>query len=97
MFKLAATALAVCLAVPAFAQERCAPKFDMRKALSEKHGEIPISAGVTNGNLFEVWANPKTGSWTILRTIPAGLSCIMAAGGNFETTEEARVFLGQRL
>lgn len=96
MFRFAVAALAFSASM-ASAQGACIAKSEMRKVLSEKHGEIPYGIGLSDGALYEMWANPRTGSWTIVRTIPAGVSCIVASGGNFDTSKEARAFLGQRL
>ena len=53
-------------------------------SLEKTYSEVPASMGLENtGGVIEVLAAPD-GSFTILITRPNGLSCIMAAGENWE-------------
>jgi hypothetical protein len=36
-----------------------------------------------NGNIVELFTSEK-GSWTLLLTLPTGVSCLIAAGDNWE-------------
>ena len=72
----------------ATAQTAC----DDRKAIVDKlaktFSEAPVSMGLaTNGSVIEVFASP-TGTFTIILTMPSGLSCVMAAGENWEDLPE---------
>ncbi len=40
--------------------------------------------------IFEIWASEKTGTWTILKTTPNGLTCVMAVGDGWH--DDAPVF-----
>jgi hypothetical protein len=78
----AAAGLAVLLAAgAAAAQSACAPREAILERLAAKYGEVPIAAGVTDrALLIEVLASSDGGSWTIIATSPAGVSCLIAAG-----------------
>lgn len=59
--------------------------------LQEKYGESRKGIGMRGeAAVFEVWASEKTGSWTILFTRPDGVSCIMAAGHDWQTMQTVR-------
>lgn len=70
----------------AVAQTNCAPREMMVRGLSENYGESPVTHGLTGGGayLFEMFANPDSGSWTITRTGPDGILCLVASGQNFD-------------
>ena len=52
--------------------------------LEKTYSEAPVSIGLaSNGSVIEVLASPS-GSFTIILTQPNGLSCVMAAGENWE-------------
>lgn len=71
---------------PAFAQSNCAPRDQVVKNLSEKYGEYRAAGGLTSNNMvYEVWLSEKTRTWTIVRTMANGMSCIMASGANWVT------------
>ena len=67
---------------PAFSQgSSCAERTLIVERLSEKYGETRQSAGLNQNNgMVEVFASDTTGTWTILVTMPNGMSCLMAAG-----------------
>ena len=60
--------------------------YDMvRRQLAERYGEAPVSAGVrSTGELVEVFASPRRGTWTIVSSSPAGLACVLAAGKGWD-------------
>ncbi len=69
---------------PAGAQSMCIPRDDLLAALKKSHSEIPVSIGLTaNGAVIEVLSSAE-GSWTIIMTRPDGVSCVVAAGENWE-------------
>jgi len=77
---------------PAQAQPRppCANRADFLKHLSENYQEAPVAMGLTaNGGLLEVVAS-EDGSWTIIVTMPNGMSCGVASGMNWESTAKAQ-------
>lgn len=59
----------------------CADRKLIVERLSNKYGETRQSAGLNQNNgMVEVFASNETGTWTILITMPNGMSCLMAAG-----------------
>lgn len=90
---LAAALAAGLFAVPAAAQQNqpqtrmpCHDSGEIHKQLSRKYAEAPVAFGLqTNGNLLQVYASKDTGTWTVVSTSPAGLSCIVAAGKSWES------------
>jgi hypothetical protein len=85
--RLPLAALAVCLAMPAAAQERCAPRDVQTGILIGKFGESVIAMGLTPDGIVEYWANPETGTWTVTITRPDGVLCGIIAGLNFEAVD----------
>ena len=64
----------------AHAQESCLPRERLATQLEEKFAETPVFWGLTSkGFLMEVFAS-KSGSWTLVVTNAAGLSCVRGAG-----------------
>ena len=53
--------------------------------LTQNFHEKPVAQGLQgNGTLLEVFASKDTGSWTILITLPNGMSCLTLVGDNWE-------------
>lgn len=49
--------------------------------LGDKYGEVRRGGGLAGPvAIFEIWASEATGTWTILKTTPNGLTCVMAVG-----------------
>lgn len=83
-----AAALGLCVASSAWGQEapnqNCGPTPTVHRNLSEKYGERRISAGLDSRQIIlELWANPQTGTFTVLATGPRGQSCILSEGQNW--------------
>jgi hypothetical protein len=58
---------------------------EVARQLGASYDEAPVSLGLqSNGNLLQVFASTKSGTWTIVSTTPNGLACILAAGENWE-------------
>ncbi|MDH3668314.1 MAG: hypothetical protein OEN23_15410 [Paracoccaceae bacterium] len=67
--------------IGADAQVACGQRDAVVAKLGEKYGEVRRGGGLTGSTaIFEVWASDATGTWTILKTTPDGLSCVMAVG-----------------
>lgn len=63
----------------------CHDAIEIAKQLNRKYDEAPVALGLqTNGNLLQVYASKGTGTWTVVSTTPAGMSCIVAAGKSWE-------------
>lgn len=68
-------------------QMACEMRAKITKTLKKEYAELPISAGLDNaGRMIEVFASEK-GSWTILITMPTGVSCLMATGESWMRRE----------
>lgn len=66
-------------------RKRCAERASVVQRLTERYGETLRSIGLhQNTGVLEVYASEKTHSWTILVTMPNGMSCLLAAGHLWE-------------
>ncbi len=67
---------------PASAQAVCGSRGEITQRLTDEYGEVWSGGGIAmQGQLaFEIWTNPETGTWTILRSAPDGQTCAMAVG-----------------
>jgi hypothetical protein len=66
------------------AQQACGDRNAMVEQLSRSYGEARKGAGLADQTaLFEVWASSATGTWTILKTTPNGIACVIAVGDNW--------------
>ena len=64
----------------------CHNATEIAKQLSNKYDEAPVAFGLqSNGNLLQVYASEEKGTWTVVSTTPAGMSCIVAAGKRWES------------
>jgi hypothetical protein len=62
----------------------CGPRPQLVQAMKQMFDEQPRATGLISTNeLFELFVSPQ-GTWTILVTNPHGVSCIAAAGDNWE-------------
>ena len=69
---------------PAQAQAMCGERRAIVATLDKTYSETPVSVGLaSNGAIIEIFASP-TGTFTIILTRPNGLTCVMAAGENWE-------------
>lgn len=63
----------------------CSPREDVLAQLSEKFKEQPVSIGLANnGGLLEVLAARDGTTWTVIITMPNGISCLVAAGESWQ-------------
>lgn len=54
--------------------------------LGARFEEAPVSLGIQeNGNLLQVFASERNGTWTIVSVTPLGLSCVLATGNHWES------------
>jgi hypothetical protein len=74
------------LALPAFAQPAaCSSRDNVLKQLSSQFSEAPIGMGVVgNGGIIEFLSSKAGQTWTIILTMPNGVSCLIAAGESWE-------------
>ena len=73
------------LAVPAQAQSVCAPRSEVLGHLAKGYAEVPVARGLSStGAVLEVLASPA-GTWSVILTMPNGISCLTAAGKDWES------------
>ncbi|MBR9864960.1 MAG: hypothetical protein GYB24_16095 [Rhodobacteraceae bacterium] len=88
LFALSLGFLGVILAhSPAYSQPAsCAERTRVLERLQSKYGETRRSVGLAaNNGVVEVFASDQSGSWTIVITLPNGMTCLVAAGESYET------------
>ncbi len=74
-------ALMVAIATQARAQTACGKRADMVRVLDENYGEVRRGGGLAGPTaIYEIWASDATGTWTILKTYPNGVACVVAVG-----------------
>ncbi|MEM8577317.1 MAG: hypothetical protein AAGF60_05660 [Pseudomonadota bacterium] len=90
------TAILAVLGGAAAAQSRnCGPRAHVVERLTDQYGETRQSIGLAaNNSVVEVYASTQTGTWTITVTMPSGVTCLVAAGRNFEELAEAQPAAG---
>jgi hypothetical protein len=77
-------------ASPAVAQQlQCSQRAIVLTALSDKYAEKPVAMGLaSNGGVLEVLSDGEGSTWTIIVTMPNGVSCMVAAGENWEPVQQ---------
>ena len=88
--------LALCLAVPAAAQPRCAPTEQLVAMLTGKYSERPFLTLTGEPGPVTLYVNLATGTWSIVMS-PASsptVSCIIAVGKGIERSALPMQFKG---
>ena len=81
MTRLALIVMAGLIGWPVHAQSTCGARDSVVRNLGEKYGEVRQGVGLTGSMaVYEIYASEETGSWTILKTTPNGMTCVMAVG-----------------
>lgn len=75
-------------ASPAAAEQVCMDRVRLVAALAVEYAEVRQSIGLSAGAMVETFANPDTGTWTVIVTPPTMVSCIVAAGTAYEAVSE---------
>lgn len=87
---LAIVCLMVIAALSARAQAFCGPQSEMIKALTDgRYREVPRFHGETRGMPVTVFANPETGTWSLLVIRPDGAACLVIGGTGFQEAPPA--------
>jgi len=69
----------------------CSERKKFTSFLSEKYNEVPKAVGlVSNTGMMEVYVSEK-GTWSILMTSPNGITCLIAAGNNWQGLKMAKM------
>lgn len=63
----------------------CHDHDEIARQLRDRYDETPVSLGLQgNGNLLQVYSSIRTGTWTVVSTMPSGIACILAAGDGWQ-------------
>ena len=82
---VALTALSGLYSVASAQQTMCTERNRVLSQLSNQFSEAPVAMGVANnGGVLEILSSRAGKSWTIILTMPSGLTCMIAAGENWE-------------
>ena len=79
-------ALALCvLPTAAQGQAPCFPADRLARELARQSGEVPAGAGMGAKSILQLYVNPQTGSFTVVRVLPPDgqrgpVACMIAAG-----------------
>ena len=91
---LALAALSLGVAAPVLAADpqngrTCAPRAEIVSLLTEQYREMPMGTGVSESGdaAFEMFRS-TSGSWTITMTTTNGMTCVMAAGRDWQAGDE---------
>lgn len=72
---------AVTTSSPANAQTVCLSHAELVKQLSTKYAEEPMGIGLaSDGTVMQLFTSKDGNTWTLVRTLPDGTSCMMAGG-----------------
>jgi hypothetical protein len=78
------------------AASNCAKRDMIVDRLTTKFGETRQSVGLGRNNaLVETFASAASGTWTILVTLPTGVSCLLASGQAWDGSQDAPVIAGE--
>ena len=81
----------------ALAQPVCGSHQSISENLKKSYTEAPISMGITSGGgIIEVFSSPK-GTWTLVITQPNGMSCLIAAGQDWEELPKQEMIFGAKI
>lgn len=81
---VSAAAFWAAFSFPAGAQQVCTTRADLLKMLAEKYKEQPAGTGtVGTSSIVELFVS-EAGTFTLLNTLPGGISCIFAAGKDWQ-------------
>ncbi|MEM7525154.1 MAG: hypothetical protein AAF360_15640, partial [Pseudomonadota bacterium] len=70
----------------------CGERDKVISQLQSIHGESRQSVGLQrDARVMETYANPDTGSWTIIVSMPSGMACLVAAGEAFQGEAGGRI------
>ena len=82
-------AILALLPTHSFAQVTCAPREVVVPLLQENYGERQWASGInaTGSAVFELYANEANGTWTLIATTSAGVSCLIGSGNAFQISD----------
>jgi len=69
-------------------QTNCTDRSSALKHLSAAYQEEPVAMGLaSSGGVIEVLTNDKGTSWSIIVTMPSGVTCLVASGEGWEAVQ----------
>lgn len=68
-------------ATAAMANDVCMPGPELRASLIDWYGEEPVAA--PNKAQQQIWASPRTGTWTKVHFDENGTACVLAQGDDW--------------
>lgn len=96
LLAVAAAMVTVLAATTAEARQVCDKRTDVLTQLSKKYAEKPTAVGVTaNGGIVELLSEKDGKTWTLIVTMPNGISCLIAAGSDWVNRKPKQV--GERI
>lgn len=79
-----------------FAATQCGARDTVVATLAGQYGETRRGMGLAaNNSLVEVFASDTSGSWTIIVTLPDGLTCLVASGQSYEALRDSQTPVGE--
>lgn len=83
--------LAMSQTIPQSDMARCMPHIQMAAELGDRFQEYKLGGGISvDGTLLELFAS-TSGTFTVLKTLPAGLSCIVDFGVGWQSVTPPEV------
>jgi len=70
----------------AFAQTICGTYDALTGRLAAQYGERVVAIGLSNSGraYVEFWASESGGTWSVITTLPNGVSCLTSSGRDFQ-------------
>ncbi len=70
----------------------CDRRDEVLRHLEGAYSETPVAIGLaSNGGIVEVLTDGTGSTWTIIVTMPSGMSCLVAAGEDWEAVRRVAV------
>ena len=71
--------------------QACGERTQIVQRLQEKYGEARQGIGLQNdGSMLELFVSPERRTWSLLVTLPSGMTCLAAAGEGWEAMPELK-------
>ena len=97
MRRIVLALIGLMIAFPALAAgpAACNKRDVVLKHLASKYSEQPVAIGIaSSGSVIEVLTSGSGSTWTIIVTLPNGISCLLAAGENWEKLSKTALGTG---
>ena len=69
--------------------QNCAPIDAVNERLADQYGETlqTLATAQSGQTIVSQYANPETGTWTLLLVSPEGVACLVASGENWQLVQ----------